>query len=196
MSDVQDRLNNTLSRVDQVLAEETRRRIEALQREDAEQARADAMQTKADALKRVEIAEKYDVAFRSFGERCPRPAADERPGAYRKRMFEALRNKLPSTNEWSGVRADDIPASARSQIEGFVIRAAMAEGLRPSQENLPSDGSLLRRERTDDMGTRNIEWLGRESFLKQMGRPLQIVARIADPRRGIVHWGEQFERMR
>jgi hypothetical protein len=68
-------------------------------------------------------------------------------------------------------------------------------GLKPSAENLPSDGSLLRRERIDDMGSKTIGWLGRESFIKQLSRRGQPVLRIANPKTGIVHWGEQFERM-
>ena len=108
-----------------------------------------------------------------------------------------LRTKLPSDHEWADVRADDVPTSARTQIEALVIKAAMAEGLRPSVENLPRDGSLIRRERVDqDSGARSIEWLGRKSFIADMGRESQLVARIADPRRGIVHWGEPLHHMR
>jgi len=42
--------------------------------------------------------------------------------------------KLPGDHEWANVRADDIPPSARSQIEQFVISAAKAEGERPKHE--------------------------------------------------------------
>jgi hypothetical protein len=111
-------------------------------------------------------------------------------------MFELLRNKLPTSNEWSGVRADDVPASARNQIEAFVIKAAMAEGLRPSPENLPPNGELIRRERTDEHGARSVEWLGRESFIKSLSRPGSYVRRIVDPRTHVVHFGEplRYER--
>jgi hypothetical protein len=141
MSDVQHRINSTLSRVDQVLAEQTRREIERLTAEDAAEARAAAEQAKADALRRMEVAEKYDAAFAAFGERCPQPAADERPGQFRKRLFENLRRRLPDGHEWASTRADDIPPSARATIEAMVISAAKAEGLKPSPENLPRDGS-------------------------------------------------------
>lgn len=100
----------------------------------------------------------------STNNRCPQPAADERPGAFRRRLFETLQRKLPEDHEWAGVYADDVPASARSQIEALVIKAALREGLRPSAENLPASGELVRRERTDQMGAKSIEWLGRQSL--------------------------------
>jgi hypothetical protein len=178
-----DRLDSTLSRVNSALSEQARRMVAAQQAEDAEQARADAAQAKADAIKRVEIAERYDEAFRAFGERVPMPAADERPGSYRKRLFETLRHRLPSDHEWASTRADDIPVSARNQIERMMISAAMAEAAKPSLENLPASG-LVRRDLTNETtGAKEIHWHGRRSFIADMNREAGRVLRIIDPRR-------------
>ena len=197
MSDVQDRISNTSRRADALLDSMTRREIERQRAEDAERMMADAAQAREDAERRRQYQVRYDDAFQAFGERCPQPAADERPGAYRRRLFEHLRRKLPDSNEWSGVRADDVPPSARGQIEALVIKAAMGEGLKPSVENLPASGELVRRERTDqDTGARSIEWLGRRSYIADMGREAQRVLRICDPRRGLVLMGEPFDRVR
>jgi hypothetical protein len=193
-SNAEARINSTTNGLDALLAKFARQDAEREAREAAEQARADAAQAKADALRRVEIADRYDPAFRAFGTLVPEPAADERPGVYRARLFETLRHRLPSDHEWASVRADDVPASARNQIESLVIKAALAEGLRPSESNLPRDG-LVRRERVDDMGARSIEWAGRQSFIKSMGRPGERVLRFVDPKRGIVVMGAPFSRM-
>jgi hypothetical protein len=77
----------------------------------------------------------------------------------------------------------------------MVISAALAEGLKPSHENLPASGELVRRERVDEMtGAKSIGWMGRESFIKQMSRGGQHVLRICDPRRGLVLMGAPFDR--
>jgi hypothetical protein len=190
-----DRIHGSTARVDAVLGSLAAREAERQRAEDAERMMADAAQARADAERRREYQARYDEAFSAFGTRAPAPVEGERPGVYRKRLYEHLRRRLPSSNEWASTRADDIPPSAASQIEAMVIKAAMAEGLRPSAENLPRDGSLLRRERTDEHGARSVEWMGRESFIKQMGREGGRVLRICDPRTGIVHWGGAFERV-
>jgi len=191
------RVSDSTKRLDALVNDMMAREAQRLEAEQAEQARADAAQAKADALKRVEIAERYDEAFRSFGERVPMPTADERPGAFRKRLFENLRRRLPEDHEWASVRADDIPASARAQIEAMVIKAAKVEAERPSVENLPRDGALLRRDLVDPMsGQRSIEWHGRESFIKQMGNPLkQRVVRFLDRKTNAVIMGAPMPRI-
>ena len=71
----------------------------------------------------------------------------------------------------------------------------MAEGLKPSSENLPRDGTLVRRDLTDGMtGAKSINWMGRESFIKQMGREGQRVVRFIDPRTQNVIMGLPFSR--
>jgi hypothetical protein len=191
-----DRLDGSTRRIDNLLNVMGRREIEREARDDAERMMAAREQARADSEKKRVIQTRYDDAFSAFGTRAPQPVEGERPGQYRRRMFELLRNKLPSDHEWADVRADDVPASARTQIEALVIKAAMAEGLRPSAENLPPSG-LVRRERTDqDTGAKSIEFLGRRSFIADMGRQSQYVHRIVNPRTGAVLHGEPLHCVR
>jgi hypothetical protein len=147
------RLDNSTRRVDNLLSEIERREAERSRAEDAERMMAEREQARADSEKKRVIQTRYDDAFAAFGTRAPAPVEGERPGAYRRRMFEHLRCKLPASNEWADVRADDVPSSARNQIEALVIEAAMREGLKPSLENLPRDGSIGHRnsDRNDDL---------------------------------------------
>jgi hypothetical protein len=197
MSDVQTRINNSTARIDSMLAQIERSEAERQRAENAGRDEARRVWMRDNAERQREYGARYADSYAAFGVQMPPPIDNESAGAYRKRLYEGLRRKLPASNEWADVRADDIPPSAAPQIEAMVIKAALVEGLRPSPENLPRDGSLIRRERIDDMsGAKSIEWLGRESFIKQMGREGGRVLRICDPRTGIVHWGSAFDRVR
>jgi hypothetical protein len=77
-------------------------------------------------------------------------------------------------------------------FETELIKAATAEGASPSFENLPDDGSLVARHRTDDMGQRVTEFFGPSSFIRGMGRPGRQVERIVDRRTGQAIWGRPF----
>ncbi|HEY1864412.1 MAG TPA: hypothetical protein VGG77_12165 [Roseiarcus sp.] len=103
-----------------------------------------------------------------------------------------MQRKLPDSNEWPDVRADDIPASARASIEALVIEAAKAEAARPNADNLPRDGSMISRQRVGEMGEKQTEFYGRESFIKDMGRRGRKVTRIVDRNSGQAIWGRPF----
>jgi hypothetical protein len=186
------RLDSAITRFDDVLVERLRREKLAMERQDAERMMADAAQARADSERRREYQARYDPAFAAFGTQTPQPVADESPGQYRRRLFEHLQRRLPDSNEWSDVRADDIPASARANIEALVIDAAKAEGERPSEANLPSNGEMISRTRTDDMGSKMTEFYGKRSFIANMSRPGRLVERIIDRRTNQAIWGKPF----
>ena len=71
MSSVQDRINATINRADDLLRERLRREKTSLEREDAERADAAREQARADSWRCREIAELYDDSFRSFGVSTP-----------------------------------------------------------------------------------------------------------------------------
>jgi hypothetical protein len=192
MSALQRRLDSTLERFDDILVERLRREKAALERQDAERMMADAAQARADSERRREYQARYDPAFAAFGVQTPQPIADERPGQYRRRLFEHLQRRLPDSNEWSDVRADDIPASARANIEALVIDAARLEGERPSADNLPDEGTVMRTRTDANTGTKFNEFFGRRSFIADMGRPGRPVARIVDRKTGNCIWGTAF----
>jgi hypothetical protein len=194
MSALQSKLDDTLSRADDLLRERLRREKAALEAEDAERADEARAQARADAHRNREIGEIYDDAFRAFGVTTPEPADDERPRQYRRRLYERLRRKLPSSHDLAGVRADELPAGqAFVNFEAMLLDAAKAEGERPSVENLPDDGSLIARTRVDaNTGTKFNEFFGRESFVKQMGMPGRRVLNIVNPRTGDVLYGRAY----
>jgi hypothetical protein len=163
---------------------------------EAEQAHADAsledarrakMRDNAEA--RRLIAQTYDDAFRSFGVTTPEPADDEAPSAFRKRLFNRLARKLPPDHDLAQLRADDLGPQpiVFDNFETELIKAATAEGASPSFENLPDDGSLVARHRSDDMSQRITEFYGRRSFITDMGRPGR-----QDRNSGHAIWGKPF----
>ena len=196
MSAAQQNFDRTLSRVDSILDAQVRRleAIEAQQADEREEARRVRMRDNAEA--RREIAARYADAFRAFGTEVPAPADDEPAGAFRKRLFNRLARKLPSGHELSEIRADDISSSPTvyDHFEREVIKAAQAEGEKPSTENLPPSGEIVARHRTDDMGQRMTEFFGKESFIKSMSRPGRRVLRLIDPASGRVLIGAPFSR--
>jgi hypothetical protein len=169
----------------------------------AEQARADAVREDARRAKmrdnaeaRRLIAQTYDDAFRSFGVTTPEPADDEAPSAFRKRLFNRLARKLPPDHDLAQLRADDLGSQpiVFDNFETELIKAATAEGASPSFENLPDDGSLVARHRTDSAtGERMTEFFGRESFIKSMGRDGRKLLHIKNPASGAVLWGRALE---
>ena len=195
MSTAQNRLDSTLARVDSILDGQLARleRIEAQQATEREEARRARMRDNMHA--RTEIASRYDSAFRSFGTEVPAPADDEAPPAYRSRLFNRLGRRLPSGHDLASIRADDISSSPTvfNHFEREMIEAAKTEGERPSTENLPTNGEMVARHRTDsDTGSRVTEFFGRESFIKSMGRPGQRVLRLCNPKTGEILKGPPF----
>jgi hypothetical protein len=170
---------------------------------EAEQARADAsledarrakMRDNAEA--RRLIAQTYDDAFRSFGVTTPEPADDEPPSAFRKRLFNRLARRLPPDHDLAQLRADDLGSQpiVFDNFETELIKAATAEGQRPSLDNLPASGELVARHRTDSAtGERMTEFFGRESFIKSMGREGRKLLHIKNPQTGDVLWGKPLE---
>ena len=187
-------LQDTLSRADEVLAERTRRELAKMRAEDAAAEAAEREQIRNDSFRRIEVAQRYADAYRAFGVEPPAPIDGESVGRFRMRLYEGLRRRLPSDNEWSGVRADSIPGSAAAQIEQFVISAATAEGLKPSMSSLPPSGEVSRVRVDPESGARETHWYGRESFIKGIGLPGKRVVRILDPKRGAVLFGPPLDR--
>jgi hypothetical protein len=195
MASATARFDETLARLDSVLDGQVRRveAVEARQNAALEEARRQRMR---DAMhERTEIASRYADAFQSFGTEVPAPVDDEPVAAFRKRLFNRLARRLPSSHELSEIRADDLGGQAivLDNFERMLLDAAKAEGARPSIDNLPRDGSLIMRHRSDSAtNERMTEFFGRESFIKSMGRPGRPVERIVDRKTGNAIWGRPF----
>ena len=196
MSDLQRRVDGTLSRVDEALVAKLQRQAAQLEREAAEERQAERERARADSFRNHELGAIFADAFAAFGTQVPAPADDERPSAYRRRLFERLRRKLPSNHDLANIRADELPSGdVYVEFERRVIEAARAEGAQPSVENLP-DAGMISRTRSDDMNGKMIEWFGAESFIKDMSRPGRRVAYIRNPNDNTIIWGRQLQQAR
>jgi hypothetical protein len=81
-------------------------------------------------------------------------------------------------------------------LEAMLLRAAQEEGKTPSHANLPHDGTLIARNRVDEAtGEKHVDWYGRESFIRDMGRPGHRVLRIIDPKTRSVLFGAPMDRV-
>jgi hypothetical protein len=191
MASLQEKMDRLDSLIDRKLASE-----------EAEQRRADAtleearrQRQRAHAEERRQIQATYADAFQSFGTEVPMPIDDEAPLAFRKRLFDRLVRKLAPGHNLSDLRADELGPSPTvfDNFERMIIEAAMAEGLKPSFENLPPSGELVARHRVDAAtGEKHTDWYGRKSFIYDLGRPARRVERIVDRRSGSVIWGAAF----
>ena len=199
MASAQPRLDETLlARIDGVLDAQVRRieKVEAQHAAEREEARRARMRD--NVFERNEIGARYADAYRAFGTEVPAPVDDEAPSAYRRRLFNRLARKLSPDHRLAQIRSDDLGGQAAvfDHFENEMLEAAKAEGERPSQENLPTDGTIVARTRTDsDTGSKVTEFFGRESFIKSMGRDGRRVARLIDPNTRTVIWGRPLDRV-
>ena len=164
MSALQEKFDQTLSRADELLRERVRREELELERQDATDRVRARVKARENAEARREIASRYDDSFRSFGVETPAPVDDEAPAAYRRRLFNRLARKLSPRHELAEIRADDVSTSpvVMDRFEAMLLEAAQAEGLTPSLDNLPDDGSMLMRTRTDeDTGFKSNNFYGK-----------------------------------
>ena len=88
MSAVQQRLDDTLSRADEVLRTRLRREVAELEREKAARADAARARYRADADDCRQIASRYDASFGAFGTETPQAKDGEDPDDYVRRLLE------------------------------------------------------------------------------------------------------------
>ena len=187
-----------MARIERVIDQRLQNEEQALAADNAEREAARRQKARADAEERRQIQVAYSDSYASFGTAVPEPADDELPRSYRRRLYNRLARKLPSNHELANVRADDISGQAIvfDNFESMLLKAAEQEGLKPSISNLPSDGTLVARQRVGDMGEKSTEYYGTRSFIADLSRPAQRVVRIVDPKKGIVLQGPDFPRAR
>jgi hypothetical protein len=134
----------------------TLRRLEALLKpksDDEHAAFADA-QSRADAV------------FNGFGQRAPRPLEGETIIDYRKRLATKLKGY---STAWKSVKFSQLPEEAFTIAEGQVYADAISAATNPTDLEA---GELRQVTKTDPTtGVRTIVFYGKESFVKQMGRP-------------------------
>jgi hypothetical protein len=139
----------------------TIRRLESLMKpksEDEHAAFADA-QARADAV------------FNGFGQRAPRPLEGEALVDYRKRLATKLKGYSPI---WKNVKFSQLPEEAFGIAETQVYADAVAAASNPTDLEAGELRQVTKMDPTT--GVRTINFYGKESFVKQMGRPGRRVA--------------------
>jgi hypothetical protein len=160
-----DRLNRALDR--RVAREYLAFADEA---EQAEQERRDRARRHADRCS--EHQRRYDEAFGLFGKKAPEPAADAFPPTYRRDLFRHGQRMLPDGHELTDFDPEELSSSTIIPFEERLLDALKNEAERPSGSNLPKDGSIIERTRTDSRsGAREVRFFGRHSFIRSMGHP-------------------------
>jgi hypothetical protein len=196
-SNAQTKFDSTLERLDAVLDQQVRR-IEAAEAHQAAEREAARAQRARDAMhERTEIGARYADAYRSFGSEPPAPVDDEAPSAFRRRLYNRLARKLAPDHKLASIRADDLSGQVLDNFEEILLDAAKAEGLTPSEANLPPSGEIVMRTRSDaNTGGKFNEFFGTESFIKSMGREGRKVVAIVDRRTGNCIWGRPLQQAR
>ena len=112
----------------------------------------------------------YDNTLRKIGMRAPAPVLGQTVNEYRRDVLvKAKRAFIPRTHELRQFSLDDIRADALQVLEPQLLNACVAEANNP--QNVPA-GELRKIERLDEYGkVKTIDWIGQESFVKQMMRP-------------------------
>jgi hypothetical protein len=114
---------------------------------------------------------KADAVFNGFGQRAPRPLEGEALLDYRKRLATKLKTYSPA---WKTVKFSQLPAEAFGIAESQVYSDAISAAANPIDLEA---GELRAVTKTDPTtGVRTIVFYGKESFVKQMGRPGRRVA--------------------
>jgi len=112
-----------------------------------------------------------DAVFAGFGERAPRPLEGEVLIDYRRRLATKLKKHSPA---WGKVKFSELPESAFKIAEDTVYNDAIAAAANPVDLQA---GELRMVTKIDPTtGVRSNVFYGKESFVKQMGRPGRRVA--------------------
>jgi hypothetical protein len=130
-----------------------------------------------DAARRFQ--EFYDATLRKIGARAPQPILGENVNHYQRETLRNLkRTFLPQNHDLYQVQYRQLEADALGVLEPQLLNACVVEANNPA--HVPP-GELRKIEELDEFGKlKTIKWIGRESFVKQMGRPGRL-ARIRNP---------------
>jgi len=112
----------------------------------------------------------YDQALRKVGARAPQPTLGQTVNNYRRETLRQLkRTFLPPAHDLYKVNYRGLEADALQVFEPQLLNACVVEAYNPAHVPL---GELRKVEELDEYGKlKTIKWIGRESFVKQMGRP-------------------------
>jgi hypothetical protein len=124
----------------------------------------------------------YDDTLRKVGMRAPQPVLGETVNHYRRETLRQLkRTFLPPAHDLYQVNYRGLEADALQVFEPQLLNACVVEANNPQHVPL---GELRKVEELDEYGKlKTIKWIGRESFVKAMGRPgRRVKSFLFDPR--------------
>jgi hypothetical protein len=118
----------------------------------------------------IKYREYYNKELSDIGWVSPTPKADQKGGNYRRTSLQYFADHLlPQRHELAKMNYLDMPYDILRTFEPQVLKACVDEYQNPN--NVPR-GELRKIERRDGYGhVRAIDFIGRESFVKAMGRP-------------------------
>jgi hypothetical protein len=121
-----------------------------------------------DAARRFQ--EFYDQILRTVGMRAPQPVLGQSVNQYRRETLRQLKKTfLPQNHDLYQVQCRKLPPDALGVFEPQILRACVDAANDPSHLE---PGELRKVERLDEFGKlRFVDWIGKESFVRAMGRP-------------------------
>jgi hypothetical protein len=176
---IANRIDRSMSRLDAASGALAIRLQQQIRADAAAEAEQERDRLRRDAALCAKHQRKYDDLFQRFNKRAPEPRADDDPPDYRRQLFRIGQTMLPSGHELTGFDPRELNGSAIIPFEKQLFDALAKEAEEPSGDNLPQtvDDPRAKRERTDDMGAKFIEYRAR-SFITDMGRRGMRVAAV------------------
>ena len=122
----------------------------------------------------------YDETLRRVGARSPQPTLGQSVNDYRRETLRQLkRTFLPEIHPLHQVNYRGLRSDALEVFEPQLLKACVDEANNP--QHVPP-GELKKIERLDEYGkVRCVEFVGQESFVKQMTRPGRRVVKFLAP---------------
>jgi hypothetical protein len=147
----------------------------------------------------VDHQRRYDEVFEALGRRAPPPEADAFPPDFRRDLFRLGQSYLPSDHELVQIGDPrDLDGSAIIPFEKQLLAALREQAESPTGDNLPespNDPKAKREVFDDSLGRKVTTYKARKSFIHDFVRPALRVVRLVDPKKGIVIWGQPFDRV-
>jgi hypothetical protein len=122
----------------------------------------------------------YDETLRKVGTHAPAPVLGQSVNDYRRETLRQLkRTFLPPAHDLYQVQYRSLRSDALQALEPQLLKAVETEANNPA--HVPP-GELRKIERLDEYGkVKCVEFVGQESFVKQMTRPGRRVVRFLSP---------------
>lgn len=120
-----------------------------------------------------------DDAFAPWGMRAPEPIIGEDPDHYRRRLLIEAKFQLPEDHEYRDLRIKRLPSDALAPYEDLIYPACKSAAKRPDFVAIGETREVTTVNPVN--GHKEITFLGRESFIKEMKPPVRYVLGFRTP---------------